>query len=126
MPKGSKLYLYYNTFFAFKEVAGSLLSAELSPQWRAKIHQLRHCITKLHTDYGMNISPKLHILIVHVEEWVDMHGRSLGKEGEQHGESVHHHWRRLLETVGHPKVLESPAYINVIMKCLLIFNSNNV
>ena len=126
MPEGSKLHLYYNTFVAFKDVAGSLLSTELSPQWRAKIHQLRHRIIKLHTDYGMNISPKLHILIVHVEEWVDMHGRSLGKEGEQHGESVHHHWRRLLETVGHPKVLESPAYINVIMKCLLIFNSNNV
>ena len=74
----------------------------------------------------MNITPKLHILIVHVEQWVDVFGRSLGREGEQQGEAVHHIWKRLLESQGQPKVKESQAFVNFIMRALLMFNVNNV
>ena len=74
----------------------------------------------------MNITPKLHILIVHVEQWVDVFGRSLGREGEQQGEAVHHIWRRLLESQGQPKVKESPAFVKFIMRALLMFNAKNI
>ena len=57
---------------------------------------------------------------------MDRFGRSLGKEGEQQGEAVHHIWKRLLESQGQPKVKESPAYVQFILKCLLMFNANNV
>ena len=74
----------------------------------------------------MSVTPKLNILITHVEQWVDRFGRSLGKEGEQQGEAVHHIWKRLLESLGQPKDQESRAFIKFIMKALLIFNANSV
>ena len=55
-----------------------------------------------------------------------MFGRSLGREGEQPGEAVHHIWKRLLESQGQPKVKESQAFVNFIMRALLMFNANNV
>ena len=73
----------------------------------------------------MNITPKLHIPIVHVEQWVDVFGWSLGREGEQPGEAVHHIWKRLLESQGQPKVKESQAFVNFIMRALLMFNVRN-
>ena len=57
---------------------------------------------------------------------MDVFGRSLGREGEQQGEAVHHIWKRLLESQGQPKVKESQAFVNFIMRALLMFNANNV
>ena len=74
----------------------------------------------------MSITPKLHVLIVHVEQWVDIFGRPLGMEGEQAGEAVHHIWKRLLGNLGLPKVKESTAFVEVVFKALLMFNANNV
>ena len=73
----------------------------------------------------MSITPKLHILITHVEQWVDLFGRALGKEGEHSGEAVQHIWRRFLESLGEPKKNESPAWVKFISKALLMFNASN-
>ena len=119
--------LFYVTFLAFKDVASTAFSSgALHPLWRAQLHHLRDCINALNRVFGMSITPKLHIMIVHIEQWIDSFGRPLGMEGEQGGEAVHHLWRRLLETLGEPKSKESPAYVIFVMKALLIFNSNSV
>ena len=57
---------------------------------------------------------------------MDVFGQFLGREGEQQGEAVHHIWKRLLESQGQPKVKESQAFVNFIMRSLLMFNANNV
>ena len=98
----------------------------LDSLWRQKLHHLRNCIEGPNNTFGISITPKLRIMIVHIEQWIDRFGRPLGMEGEQGGEAVHHLWRRLLETLGQPKVKESPAYVRFMLKALLIFNSNNV
>ena len=91
---------YFVIFKAFKDVAQTLLSqGDLQPCWREKLHHLRTCLLLLNSRFGMLITPKLHVLIVHIEQWVDV----LGQEGEQGGEAVHHVWLRLLETLGVPK-----------------------
>ena len=124
---GSSMQPYYSTFLAFRDVAKAVFSTDKLPSdWRVKLHHLKECILLLHTSFGMNITPKLHILIVHVEQWVDVFGRSLGREGEQQGEAVHHIWRRLLESQGQPKVKESPAFVKFIMRALLMFNAKNI
>ena len=63
---------------------------------------------------------------MHVEQWVNMFGQSLGREGEQPGEAVHHIRKRLLESQGQPKVKESQVFVNFIMRALLMFNTRNV
>ena len=119
--------LYFATFTTFHEVAKTLFSeGDLQPNWRETLHHLRSLIHELHTSSGLPITPKLHILTVHIEQWVDLFGRALGREGEQGGEAAHHIWRRLLETLGEPKRKDGPYYTNFILKALLIFNSNNV
>ena len=127
MLGGSTMRLFFVTFKAFSDVAKAVFTqGMLENDWREKLHHLRSCILQLHSQFGMSITPKLHILITHVEQWVDVFGRSLGKEGEQQGEAVHHIWKQLLQTIGEPKVKESPAFIRVILKALLIFNANNL
>ena len=123
---GSLKRLYHVTFLAFKDVAESVFcEGDLHPAWRERLHHLRSGIMLLSSNFGMSVTPKLHILITHVEQWVDLFGRSLGREGEAPGEAVHHTWKKLLETLGEPKVKESPAFVKVISKALLIFNANN-
>ena len=127
MLGGSTMRPFYATLLAFKGMASAVLGAkELPVDWREKIQHLRACILHLHTSQKMSVTPKLHIMITHVEQWVDRFGRSLGKEGEQQGEAVHHIWKRLLESLGQPKDQESDASIKFIMKALLIFNANSV
>ena len=127
MLGGSVLRPYYSTFLAFKDMSiGVLGTKELPVDWREKIHHLRDCIHHLHYTLNMNITPKLHIVITHLEQWVDRFGRSLGREGEQQGESLHHIWKRLLESQGEPKVKGSPAHVLFILRCVLMFNANNV
>ena len=71
---------YYTTFHAFKNVALALFgSKQMSYDWREKLHHLRDCILYLHSSFNMSITPKLHILITHVEQRVDRFGRSLGR-----------------------------------------------
>ena len=119
--------LYFATFVAFHEVSQTLLSqANLQVDWREKLHKLCSLIHQLNISFGMPVTPKLHILTIHIEQWVDLFKRALGREGEQGGEAAHHIWRRLLETLGEPKTKQGPIYEQFIRKALLIFNSNNV
>ena len=77
------------------------------------------------TSEGMPLTPKLHVLVVHVEQWIDRNSRSLGKEGKSSGEKLHHAWRLMLEGQGEVKVKESTYDVKVIMSILLRFNATN-
>jgi hypothetical protein len=124
---GSLMRYYFVTFQAFRDVAQTLFSqGELQLCWREKLYHLRSCLLLLNSRFGMPITPKLHVLIVHIEQWVDVFGRSLGREGEPGGEAVHHVWRRLLETLGEPKEKSGPVFVKFVMKALAKFNSDNV
>ena len=127
LMNGSNMQPYFTTFQAFKEVAEAIFSTnEIPSDWRRKLHHLKECVLQLHTSFGMNNTLTLQILIVHVEQWVDVFGQSLGREGEQQGEALHHIWKQLLESQGQPKVKESQAFVNSIMRALLMFDANNV
>ena len=46
--------------------------------------------------------------------------------GGQQGEVLHHIWKHLLKPEGQQKVKESPAFVQFVMKALLMFNANNI
>ena len=75
---------------------------------------------------GMPITPKFHVLTVHVEQWIDRNGRSMGKEGEASGEALHHLWKRMVEGKGEVKIKESEAYVVSTFQSMLKFNADNV
>ena len=77
------MHFYFVTFQAFKDVAQTLFSqGDLQPCWREKLHHLRTCLLLLNSRFGMPITPKLHVLIVRIEQWVDVFCRPLGQEEE--------------------------------------------
>ena len=73
----------------------------------------------------MPLTPKLHVLVQHVEQWIDRNGRSLGKEGEASGEALHHTFKRMLEGQGEVKVKESESDVKVIFSTLLRIYANH-
>ena len=73
MLGGSNRRLFFVTFKAFRDVAKAVFTqGMLDNDWREKLHHLRSCILQLHSQFGMSITPKIHILITHVEQWVDI------------------------------------------------------
>ena len=70
---------------------------QLDPNWKQYITDLKTSFAQLTHTQGMPLTPKFHIILQHIKEWVEMCGRSLGMESEQPGESLHHVWRVFLE-----------------------------
>ena len=123
----TKRIMFYHTLSAFKEVAHSVFSTELTADWRERLHDLKLWVSRLASDQDMPVTPKLHVLIFHVDQYVDITGRLLGKEGEAPGEAIHHVWRRLLSNLGDPpKDNKSEAFVQFIFRAMLIFNANNI
>ena len=50
----------------------------------------------------------------------------MGMEGEAGGESMHHIWKRVIESQGEVKDKNSPAYTKVTLNSLLKLNADNV
>ena len=117
--------LYYNVLVAFRQVSESVFSTQLDPMWRDHLHTLRAALQTLTISQGMPLTPKLHVLVQHVEQWIDRNGRSLGKEGEASGEALHHTFKRMLEGQGEVKVKESESDVKVIFSTLLRINANH-
>ena len=90
------------------------------------LYSLKENLEKLRVTMGLPITPKFHILTVHVEQWVDRNSCSLGKEGESSGEALHHIWKRLIEGKGEVKNKESDAFEKSTFQSLLKLNSDNV
>ena len=118
--------LYLDALVQMAKVNSGVFGLELHLEWRERLHSLKDSLFLLHSRTGLPITPKFHILVVHVEEWVDNFGRALGMESEQPGESLHHLWRVVLEQVGEPKDKDSKIWRDIILRCLLKVNSDNV
>ena len=118
--------LYLETLMAFKTVSESVFGLQLHPNWREHLHQLGRHIERLARLKGLPITPKFHVLTVHVEQWVDRHGRAMGRESESPGEALHHLWKRLVEGKGEVKDKESQVYVDITLQSLLKLVADNV
>ena len=111
---------------AFKQVSESVFGTKLHPNLREHLHHLKDVIHVLVSSQGMPLTPKLHVLTVHVEQWIDQNGCAMGKEGESSGEALHHIWKRMEESQGEIKDKESEAYKNTLLNLLLRSNVSNL
>ena len=118
--------LYLDVFIQLRNVNTAIFGLQLQPNWKQCLDQLRCVLLALNAATSFPITPKAHILMEHVGQWVERHGRALGKEGEQAGESLHHFWKRSLESQGEVKDKQSQAFETNILRVLVKFNSDNV
>ena len=118
--------LYLDTILKFRQINSSVFGLELLPSWREDLRSFANSISKLASSQSMPVTTKLHVITFHIEQWVDRFGRSLGRESEQPGESVYHLRKRVLEGQGEVRDKESNSFVQQTLKCLLMFNSDNV
>ena len=76
---------YYNALVAFKQVSESVFGTELHPSWREHLPHLKDVIHVHVSLEGMPLTPKLHVLTVHVEQWIDRNGHAIGKKERVQG-----------------------------------------
>ena len=77
--------LYLEVFIQLKRVNEAIFGLELGPSWRQQLEQLRAALLALNASTSFPITPKFHIIVDHVGQWVERHGRALGKEAEHAG-----------------------------------------
>ena len=117
--------LYLDLFVGLKHVNAAVFGVNLDPNWRHLLEKLKAAIVSLSEATSFPITPKAHILMVHVSQWVERHGMALGKLGEEAGESLHHFWKRDLESQGEVKNKDSLAHEAQTLRVLVKFNSDN-
>ena len=81
--------LYLEVLLETSRVNEAIFGLELNPSWRQLLHQLKVAVLALNAATSFPITPKYHIILEHVGQWVERHGRSLGKEAEQAGSVVY-------------------------------------
>ena len=118
--------LIMDAFLAFKLVNELVFGTKLGEGWREALYSLRTALLILHTStISLPITPKLHVLMEHVETWVDRNKQSLGTLSEQALEASHHFFKRTWE---HYKVKDvtTEAYLHALMQASIKFNADNI
>jgi len=99
--------LFYKAFLTFGRLVRGVFGAQLSPEWQDLIQDFRSAYLLL----GVTITPKVHIIFVHLQEWIESHDESLGRFSEQAGEALHHDFqqRRADFAMRHKAWVEDPT-----------------
>jgi hypothetical protein len=84
--------LIFNVLQAFKNVKSAVFGTELAPNYEEVLTDF-----KIHLDLAslaslLPVTPKLHIISVHILQWVKMSKESLAKSNEAAVEASHHVW----------------------------------
>ena len=82
---------FIETFQAFNEVITSCYGTDLSPGYKQMIKNFRICYRRL----KMNVTPKVHAVFFHVEEYCEMVGMGLGPWSEPAAESLHTYFDKI-------------------------------
>ena len=70
---------YYNYLVAFKQVSQSVFGTQLHPIWREHLHKLMDTLHDLTSFQEIPMAPKMHVLTVYVEQWINKNGHAIGK-----------------------------------------------
>lgn len=82
--------VFINALRSFNAVVSSCYGSNLKPSYKEDIKRFRIDYSKL----GISVTPKVHAVMYHIEEFCEITGRGLGPWSEQSGESVHHDFKK--------------------------------
>ena len=117
--------LYMAAFTALQKVNIMVFGTELHEDWRLALNQMKDAVTALNTSLAVPITPKLHVLTVHVEQWVEHNQEPLGILSEQALEASHHTLKRVWENYL-VKDENNPVFLSQGLKAILKFNADNI
>ena len=112
---------FADTLEKFDEVVRSCYGYTLSDTYKESIAKFTTSYLKL----GISVTPKVHAVMVHVEEFCEYSGTGLGPYSEQTSESLHQEfnkcWKRYFV-----KDKTRPIYGERLLAAVRSFNSNNI
>ena len=116
--------LLLNTLKSLKQFLECCSGTKVTGDWRRSI---RSNWSILHQEYKMTIPNKVHIIIDHVEDYIDATGHGLGTTRDQMVEACHSQLnKRLVSSNYWVKDLTSEIHGIKLFKAILHFNSYNI
>ena len=110
---------FTKTFRLLDEVVKSCYGNELGSNYHTKINMFTEAYMKL----GISITPKVHAVMFHVQEFCDFTGMGLGPWSEQTVESLHHEFKKNCWENFYVKDTDNPAYPEHLLSAVKSFNS---
>ena len=95
--------------------------------WKESLEYLEECIMFLHGKYSLSITPKLHILMDHVGDYIDITGKPLGYVSDQIIEKCHQIVNsRFQKSNYYVKALDNDTHGENLLKGILHVNTYNI
>ena len=96
---------------------------QLDPNYESYIIKFK----EIYGDLGISITPKVHILVHHVPEFIKKHQRSLGWYSEQSIETIHYDFlRNCFEKQSYKRRIGHSDYATNLMRAVVAYSSKNV
>ena len=118
------LLLFYNFFCAFKNLKDGTFGTILAENWQELCEEFRSSLLILNSSMGVPITPKLHVMATHIQEWLATHRRALGDDSEQALESSHRIFSKVWESY-QVRDENSDAFLKNDLAAGLHFNADN-
>ena len=109
---------FVTAFRSFNDVVNACYGYTLADDYKEVIQKFRLDYLKL----GISITPKIHAVFYHIEEFCEISGMGLGPFSEQTSESLHHEFLKCWENF-FVKDLDNPAYPEIFLSAVKVFNT---
>jgi hypothetical protein len=115
---------FVTVFSAFNNVVKSCFGCVLAPEFTNYLREFRDSYMDLVTNHQLPVTPKVHAVFYHVEEFCSRRGTGLGLWSQQSTESLHRdflvHWQRYEVAVEHP------CYSERLLAAVCSYNSRHI
>ena len=113
---------YVHILRCLYKVVTSCFGMELDKEYEIHIQEFKDVYVNL----GISITPKVHILVHHVSDFINKHNRSLGWYSEQAIETIHYDFlRNCWEKQGFKRRLGHSDYATNLTRAVIVYSSKN-
>ena len=121
----SQFSLFYATLLSFRDVVSSCFGFCLDPYFKDVLEKFRNNFLLLNRNFMVSITNKIHIILIHVQQFCELTGKGLGEYSEQETENAHTVFD---DTWTKYKVKDSSSsiYHQQYFKATMDFNSKNI
>ena len=110
---------YVDAFRKFDKVVESCYGTKLATDYKEKIKKFKSAYLAL----KISVTPKVHAIFYHIEEFCDYSGTGLGPNSEQTSESLHHEWKKTWKDYN-VRDTSNSKYGENLLKAVRKFNSS--
>ena len=114
---------YVHILRCLNKIVLACFGMDLDPDFNNYINEFKD----LYCTLGISVTPKVHILIKHVPEFISKYGRSLGWFSEQALESTHHDFlKNCWEKQSYKRTIGHPEYAKNLKAAVISYTSKHI